>query len=276
MKRSFDAPKVWMQRLFSIIRRAAHGFAHDGCTFLAQALAFNAIFALFPLAVLILSAISLVIPDADRRTLLFLGTLAPTLHDFIVANLRTYIYGRGISSLIALAVLLWSGKNLFMGVTLALDRALGVPVGRPFMNHLALSLVMLPISGLLLIVAVGLPVLFAIFMQIARIPDWANMTHVAAYVVSILLVFSVSLVMYALLPNRRVSLRFALPGAAFVAIAWPVVQYAFAQYTLHVNFTRIYGVLSAPLALLLWFYIIAAIFLYGAELCGVRDRSAGT
>jgi membrane protein len=50
-----------------------------------------------------------------------------------------------------------------------------------------------------------------------------------------------------------------------VAIAWPAVQYAFAAYLTHVDFTHIYGALSAPLVLLLWFYCIGSIFLFGAE-----------
>ena len=50
-----------------------------------------------------------------------------------------------------------------------------------------------------------------------------------------------------------------------VAVAWPAVQYAFAAYVTHVDFTHIYGALSAPLVLLLWFYCIGSIFLFGAE-----------
>ncbi len=264
-----------MGRLFPVLHDAWNGFGRDNCGFLAQALAFNALFALFPVAVLVLAAISLVIPDADRRTLLFLGTLAPTLHDFIVPNLRTYAYGRGISSVVAAVILIWSGKNLFMGLTVALDRALGVPVGRPFAHHLALSLLMLPLSGVLLIIAVGLPVLIAILVKLAHIADVAHLTHIGAYVVSILLVFTVSLIFYAILPNRKPSARFALPGAAFVAVMWPLAQYAFTQYTLHVDFTYIYGALSAPLVLLLWFYLIAAIFLFGAQLCSVYSKRDG-
>jgi uncharacterized BrkB/YihY/UPF0761 family membrane protein len=44
-----------------------------------------------------------------------------------------------------------------------------------------------------------------------------------------------------------------------------VVQIAFAQYLTHVDFTLVYGALSAPLVLLLWFYCIGSIFLFGAE-----------
>ena len=58
---------------------------------------------------------------------------------------------------------------------------------------------------------------------------------------------------------------YAFRGAGVVAVAWPVVQVAFAQYVTHVDFTRIYGALTAPLVLLLWFYFIGSIFLFGAE-----------
>jgi membrane protein len=262
-----------MGRFFSIVKDAVAGFSRDGCGFLAQALAFNAIFALFPIAVLVLALLSLVIPNADKETLLLLGTLAPPLHDFIAANLKTYVYGKGISSAVAAVVLLWSGKNLFLGLTTALDRALAVSKGRSYIHHLALSVVMLPVSGVLLIIAVGLPIFFNLVMSTASLPDYADLAHIGVYVASILLVFAVSLVIYAILPDRKPSIDFALPGAAFVAVSWPLVQYAFALYTVHVNFTKIYGVLSAPLALLLWFYVIAAIFLFGAELCSARAKA---
>jgi len=254
-----------VQRLISAFHEAVVRFARDGCAFHAQSVAFNALFALFPLSVLTLSAITWVIPDSQHRALLFFDTLAPTLHDYIVNNLATYIYGRGISSIIALAFLLWSGKNLFMGLAYALDRALNVPKGRPLVHNLLLSFVMLPVTGILLLIAVALPIVLAITFHVAGIHDPRRVTHILAYLLSIALVFIVAVVLYRWLPNRNVSWGFALRGAAVVAVAWPVVQYAFAAYLTHVDFTRIYGALTAPLVLLLWFYCIGSVFLFGAE-----------
>jgi membrane protein len=254
-----------MQRLISTFREASVRFSRDGCAFHAQSVAFNALFALFPLTVLALGAITLVLPDAQRRTLLFFDTLAPTLHDYIVNNLQSYIYGRGISSLIAFAFLIWSGKNLFMGLAYALDRALNVPKGRPLVHNLLLSVVMLPVTGILLTVAIGLPIVLSITFHVAGLQDPRRLTHILAYLVSIALVFIVAVILYRLLPNRKISWAFALRGAAVVAVAWPVVQVAFAQYLTHVDFTHVYGALSAPLVLLLWFYCIGSIFLFGAE-----------
>jgi membrane protein len=254
-----------MHRLISAFREGAVRFSRDGCAFHAQSVAFNAIFALFPLSVLTLSAITFVLPDSQYRALAFFDTLAPTLHDYIVNNLTTYIYGRGISSLIALAFLLWSGKNLFMGLAYALDRALNVPKGRPLVHNLALSFVMLPVTAILLTIAIALPIALALTFRIAGMYDPTRLTHILAYLLSIALVFIVAVVLYRWLPNRSVSWAFALRGAAVVAIAWPPLQYAFAAYLTHVDFTRIYGALSAPLVLLLWFYCIGSIFLFGAE-----------
>jgi membrane protein len=254
-----------MKRLISAFHEAGIRFSRDGCAFHAQSVAFNALFALFPLTVLALSAVTLVVPDAQRRTLTLFDTVAPTLHDYIVNNLQTYIYGRGISSLIAVAFLVWSGKNLFMGLAYALDRALNVPKGRPLVHNLLLSVVMLPVTGILLVIAIALPIALSLTFHIAGFTDPKRITHIVGYLVSIALVFIVAVVLYRWLPNRSISWRFALRGALVVAIAWPVVQIAFAQYLTHVDFTRVYGALSAPLVLLLWFYCIGSIFLFGAE-----------
>jgi membrane protein len=254
-----------MRRLISTFRKAVLRFARDGCAFHAQSVAFNAIFALFPLCVLILSATTYLLPESQHRALLFFDTLSPTLHDYIVNNLATYIYGRGISSLVALAFLLWSGKNLFMGLAYALDRALNVPKGRPLVHNLALSFVMLPLTGILLMIAIALPIVLSIAFHVTGIHDPRRVTHILAYLISLALVFIVAVVLYRWLPNRSVSWAFAVRGAAVVAIAWPPLQYAFAAYLTHVDFTRIYGALSAPLVLLLWFYCIGSIFLFGAE-----------
>lgn len=265
-----------MRRLISAFREALLRYSRDGCAFLAQSVAFNAIFSVFPLAVLVLSAATLFFPDSEHRTLAFVNTLAPALHDYIAKNLYTYVYGRGISSLIAAAVLLWSGKNLFMGLAFALDRALAVPKGRPLVHNLLLSFVMLPVTGILLLIAIALPVVLSVTFHVAGIHDPRRITHILAYLISIALVFIVAVVLYRWLPNRRNSWAFAFRGAAVVAVAWPAVQYAFAAYVTHVDFTLIYGALSAPLVLLLWFYCIGSIFLFGAEYSSVWSTGHST
>ncbi|GAC1502266.1 MAG: YihY/virulence factor BrkB family protein [Vulcanimicrobiaceae bacterium] len=265
-----------MKRLILALREAGLRFSRDGCGFLAQAIAFNAIFTVFPLVVLAISAVSYVYPHGGQHVLDFVDTLAPTLHDFIFENLKTYLGGRIGSSIVAIAFLIWSGKNLFMALTYALDRALGVPKGRPLVHDIALSIIMLPIVGILLMVAMALPILLSIIVTFSAVPNQALVTQLLGYGVSLLLVFVLTIIMYTFLPNRRVAWHFAVPGASFAALTWPLMQFAFAEYTIHVNFAHIYGALSAPLAVLLWFYVMGSIFLYGAELCASWAHLKGT
>ena len=253
-------------RLILAFREAGMRFSRDGCAFLSQAIAFNALFAIFPLIVLVLTAASLVIPNADRQLLSFFDTFAPALHDTIAENVRTYVYGRGISGVIAFFVVIWAAKNLFMGLAYALNRALAVPKSRPLYHDLLLSIVMLPLTGIMMILAIGMPVAVSIVFNVTHIQDPQHFSQILAYALSMAMVFVVVVFLYTFLPNREVRWHFAVPGATFVALAWPVVQFAFAFYTVHVNFSRIYGALSAPLVLLLWFYIIGVIFFFGAEL----------
>ena len=265
-----------VKRLIFAFREAGIRFSRDGCAFLAQAIAFNALFTLFPLLILAITGASYFYPNSPQRVLDFVDTLAPTLHDFIAGNLQSYIVGRVSSGVIAIAFLIWSGKNLFMALAYALDRALGVPKGRPLVHDIALSIIMLPIVGILLIIAMALPIMISVIVAFSDVPDQALVTQLLGYAVSLLLVFGLTIVMYTFLPNRRVVWHFAVPGSTFAALTWPVMQFAFAEYTTHVNFAHVYGALSAPLALLLWFYLMGSIFLFGAQLCAGWAHLKGT
>jgi membrane protein len=265
-----------MMRLILAFREAGMRFSRDGCAFLSQAIAFNALFAIFPLLVLVLTAASFIFPNAEQQILNFFDTFAPALHDTVAANVRTYVYGRGVSSLIALVVVVWASKNLFMGIAYALNRALAVPKSRPLLHDLAISIIMLPVTGIVMIAAMGLPVGVSLVFAYARVSDPSNFSQILAYVISMAVVFIVVIFLYTFLPNRKVRWHFAVPGASFVALLWPGVQFAFAFYTVHVDFTHVYGALSAPLVLLLWFYLIGMIFLFGAELSAGWAHLKGT
>jgi membrane protein len=263
-------------RLILAFREAGMRFSRDGCAFLSQAIAFNALFAIFPLLVLVLTAATLIFPNGEQQILNFFDTFAPALHDTVAANVRTYVYGRGLSSIVAFLVVVWASKNLFMGLAYALNRALAVPKSRPLLHDLAISIIMLPVTGVVMIVAVGMPVAVSVVFAYAHVSDPRNFSQLMAYALSMALVFVVTVFLYTFLPNRRVNWRFAVPGASCVALLWPGVQFVFAFYTVHVDFTHIYGALSAPLVLLLWFYLIGIIFLFGAELSAGWAHLKGT
>ncbi len=258
-----------MKRTLEIFKSAGLRFSSDGCAFFAQALAFNAVFAVFPIVILTVATLAFVFGgkagEADTRALI--ASLAPGIKDVLYDNVQQIVAFRGLSGALALIALLWSGKNLFQGLAYALNRALGVADGRPLVADILVALVMLPIIGVLFILATILPLGISFVVTYGGFRQAAVLSQIAGYGTGVVLIFVIAMVLYTYLPNRRVGPKFAIPGAVFVTVAWEIAQIAFGLYSTHVDFRHVYGALAALALLLVWFYYMASIFLFGAELC---------
>jgi membrane protein len=263
-----------MSAIVRLFRNAAARYSRDGCAFLAQAIAFNAIFALFPLVLLTMAVLGFLYgsEEGKAKALDLIGTLAPDVQPVVAANLGNVVALRGLSGAIGLVGLVWSGKNLFLALSYGLNRALGVQKSRPFILEIALAIVMLPATGMMLLVATVAPVAVSYLIHKSRLPEPAhlNLPEIAGYAAALVLVFFLSGLFYTVLPNVRVGRGFAIPGALFTALSWAALQVAFAVYTTHTNFLAAYGAVSGILALLFWFDLMATVFLFGAELCAER------
>lgn len=264
-----------MRAAISLFRAAGLRFSADGCAFFAQALAFNALFAVFPLTILAIAVLAFVYGDVQSQERVFALILqfAPELQDVLTENLRNVVTFRGISGTISIIGLIWSGKNLFQGLSYALDRALGVSHRRPLLLDILIALVMLPVMGTLLLIATTAPVALSIIAHFGFLGSWSALPQVESYASSLLLVFVVAALLYRYLPNRALRWPHVLRGALFTAVAFNLAQVAFAVYTTHVNFTVVYGAVAALAVALLWFYYVGTIFLFGAELA-VADEAA--
>lgn len=69
-------------------------------------------------------------------------------------------------------------------------------------------------------------------------------------------------------PNRRVSWRAEIPGAAFAALLWLVSTVLFSVYlrTLSSDTNAVFGVIGTAITLQLWLYLLAIGLVLGAEL----------
>jgi membrane protein len=263
-----------MKTFLDVFRAAGIKYGRDGCSFFAQALAFNALFAVFPILILTIAVLGYIYGDAagQQRALTLIGNLAPELHGVLAMNLKHVVALRGISGVIGAAALLWSGKNLFQGLAYSLNRALEVPSGRPLLIDIVIALVMLPILALLFIIATAVPLALSVAAELGNVHHANTLAQIAGYATGVVLIFAIALVLYVYLPNRRLSLSFGVPGALFVTVAWEIAQIVFAVYSTHVNFRFVYGALGALALLLLWFYYMGCIFLFGAELSAEWSR----
>ncbi len=251
----------------AILRAAGKRFSEDGCAFMAQAIAFNAMFAVFPLLMLAFAAFGFIYGGeaGEARIRDLISHLAPTVQPLLFENAQHIVAFRSVSGVTAVIGLIWSGKNLFQTLAFSLDRALGVPKSRSLVFDIVVALIALPVIGIILLAATAVPVGISYVVTAGGLKHGTFLTQAAGYAAGIFLVFVVTMLLYAYLPNRRVSPWFGVPGAIVTTIAWEVSQIAFAIYSTHVDFRHVYGALATVAVLLLWFYYMAFIFLFGAQ-----------
>lgn len=163
--------------------------------------------------------------------------------------------------------LLWSSLSLFS----ALESALNIVYGRPnrrFLHGkgLAASLMVGCLVTLFVSLVVG-----AIGAELLRrfVPALAH-NGVLAYFISVVAslagVFLFLLAVYRLLPNTRLRLRDALPGAVVAAL---VLEASFQVLPVFVRFADVnvtLRVLGGPAILLLWLYVMANVIVFGGEI----------
>src|SRR4030081_344454 len=123
-----DARRGGWSRAVRIFRDAGARFSAEGSAFMAQAIAFSALFALVPLSLVAVSMLAFIYGTAEglARANAAIGIYVPALGDLLSNNLAAVVRYRGVSGAIGLVGLLGSGKNLFQALTYALNRSLGI------------------------------------------------------------------------------------------------------------------------------------------------------
>ena len=87
-------------------------------------------------------------------------------------------------------------------------------------------------------------------------------------VLSVAMAFSASWALYQILAGRRSTARSSVPGAVFFAASIPLLKLGFwAYFELFDQFELIYGSIASFVAVLLWIFLTAHVFLLGAVIC---------
>jgi membrane protein len=99
-------------------------------------------------------------------------------------------------------------------------------------------------------------------------------TLLMGYILPVVLLFAVTLALYAVLPQKQVMFRHALLGALVTALLLEAGKHIFTYYAmLKVSqFGVVYGSLTAVVIFLLWVFYAACIFLVGAEIVSNLER----
>jgi membrane protein len=241
-----------------------------GSAIRAAAIAFFALFSLFPLILLSISIASFNLDPLMSQQFIVqkIEFIAPALGQLLGQNIEEIIRARGPVTSIALIALIWSASTFFYVLTLTMNEIWGYKHIHPVWKRRGLAV--------LIVLAVVGPVLFlASFASsmITNLRTWLPDGIIPvggeiSLMAAILFDVALFMVLYFLLPRGVSSWREIIPGAIGAGLIWELAKKAFLLFvTTYITVSNlVYGSVTALIAFLIWAYLSGLIFLFGAYL----------
>lgn len=167
---------------------------------------------------------------------------------------------------------LWVASSGVEALRTALDRAYGVTNPRAFWFRRlqGLGFVFGGAGGIfvvMLLIVVGPLAWDAVMAVMPFAFELTPLYDVTRYAIGGLALLIVIWCLYRLLPNVKQRWINALPGALFATATWLFVATVYSLYLANIaNYTVTYGSLGGIIGALMFFFLTAVIFIYGAEL----------
>ncbi|MDR7415980.1 MAG: YihY/virulence factor BrkB family protein [Armatimonadota bacterium] len=253
---------------------ALKGFVdHDGPV-LAAAIAYHVLLSVFPLLLGAVATAAFLVEESQVRTLLadtLTLYLPPQAAEVIFRNVEEATRARGSVGAAAIGTFLWSASAAAGVARHALNRVWEVKHPRAYWQRKLLeigaTLLLGTILGASLVwsVALGLAERFAPEESVrwARgiLGGWGLRVFLP-----FILAFLAFLTAYWLLPNRRIFWQALWPGTLTAAILFELARQGMLWGVSRlVQYQLVYGSLAGVVVFLIWGYVVAAIFLLGAE-----------
>jgi membrane protein len=265
-------------RLFPV--RVVRKFMEHGGGSQAVLIAWNALTAIFPIALALAAIGGLVLSlagissDAIAGQVVAVfpndtGAQAAALHALDVLRRQTVLF-----AVAALVGFVWTGSGLFG----AMEEAFGAVFqtkGRPFLRQKLMALAMMGLFAVLALLSVGTSALLPLLNDIPGLTisfTRGDTGRVVQAIVGVVSGFVLFFAIYLIVPNRRQRPSRVWPGALFAGVALELLSLLFPTY-IEVNqginrYGRDFALLFVLLA---FFYFLGVITMLGADVIAVLD-----
>ncbi len=252
----------------SLLAEAASSAFKPESTITAAAIAYFALFSIFPLILFSITIGSYHLIDLVNQEFILnkLEFIAPALGQLLGPNIERIIHARGSITVVALIGLVWSASTVFNMLNQTLSDLWGYQRVRPVWERrgVAILFVLVFAGPVLVMVSLGGSILSIIYKWLPNV----GFPIVGAVSIIIALVLNIALfeLLYIVFPHRRATWRELLPGAMAAGILWELAKQAFVVFVAsYVSaYNLVYGSVAAIIAFLTWSYLSGLILLFGA------------
>jgi membrane protein len=261
-----------------LIRDVLRGFFRRDGFFLAAGLSFYVVICVVPFILLVIAgggfllADETVVDDVVTRLI----EVLPVYQEDVEHLLGGVVRAKGISGALGTAILLVFATQLFAATRFVLNRIFAMK-GRTFLRGMLFDFVMIVVLIVLFLVAMGVTAAFA-WMQsmlglFGRGPVFATLVAWAGLFVAIVLNTVLFGTVYRFVPIQRIPWSCLLTGSVTAAVLWEVAKQLFRLYIERVGvYSAVYGSLGVTIALIMWVYYSAVVFVIGANVIRVLEE----
>lgn len=241
----------------------------------AAAMAFFSMLAIFPTAIFALTLVPyLPIDDLQRAVFDLLGELMPREAAELFNDTVHNIVSERHTGLLSFGLLfgLWSATSGVLATLEQLDVVRREEQPRSALRTRGLAFLLLIPLSLLVVLTFGL-VIFGGKLQGLIVDAWGSSPFLlfcfagVRWLVIMLAILAAIAFMYRVGPTESRPFRLFSPGAIFATLGLMIVSFAFRYYVSEFgSYDAVYGSLGAVIALLVWLYVAAWMFLLGAAI----------
>ncbi len=273
----------------------------DDCLEMGAALAYYALFSMFPMILVSLSIVGFLIgpsTDAYNAVLNFAQeTLPPDAFPIVQTTLIQFHTGSTSASIVGFSILLFTASGFFGALSRSFDKiwhtkpqhhrfdGMGEVAFIFLWRRFLAFLLVIGATGLIFLSLLSNIAIDAVTKILEGVHQWVTVVgldqvQLLAWLrlgVSFVTLTLVVMVLYKTLPSTRVAWRDVWLGAFLTAVLWLILQQLISNSVISLGSQfRSYGVISGVMVLMLWIYLTSQIFFLGGEFTYVYAHMFGS
>lgn len=270
---------LWWRVLRLAYRRMSQGVS----AIMASSIAFYALVALAPLALLSAWALQPVFgPGTDTRAWLqaMVSRVAGEPAGAIMQQINAFILAPQphAARVISIAVLIWAGLRLFEALDLSLSEVWPGSVMRGFFKRKLMALASMVVAGALLVLSIltnaVLPTVIAWIIRLPLVrPSDVVLQPGIRLIAELFIAFAAFFLLFKFVPAQHVPTKVAVVGAVFTTLVWraasPLFTWVIARSAEH---NPTHGGLASVVIFLTWAFFGARVLLAGAHFAAAYDH----
>lgn len=268
------------KRSEALLSRSLREFLDDHCPELAAAIAYYALFSIFPVVILLAAVLGLVLGESEAREQV-IGFITDNIplgergRGEIESLLRGVTAGSGAVGGLALVGVVYAASALMGAVRNSLNAVWGADDQRPFLRGKALDILLVIGIGVLIGLSLAATLVTGLTVDLAGDLGLDGsitgpLYDIAQFAIPITISTCVFTILFRFVPARRLGLSEIWPGILIATLGYELAKRGFTFYLENfASYSVIYGSLGAVIAFMVFVYVAAMVFLFGAQAAAV-------